>query len=59
MIQRESYLDTSGIVLIVLIYCACALILDRVIKVAEQKLLPWAESHATGGAAGAVLGLEL
>lgn len=56
MIQRESYLDTSGIVVIVAIYCLAALLFDRAIQVLEGQLLRWPERHQATGAAGALLG---
>lgn len=56
MVQRESYLDTSGIVVIILIYCLAALVFDWIIQALEARLLRWPERHQATGAVGALLG---
>lgn len=56
MIQRESYLDTSGIVVIVIIYCLAALLFDWLIRFLESRLLRWPERQQSAGVAGALLG---
>jgi ABC-type nitrate/sulfonate/bicarbonate transport system permease component len=56
MILREQYLDTAGIVLIVLIYSLMALALDSIIRIAESPLTRWSERSVRGGIAAAILG---
>lgn len=56
MILREQYLDTAGIVLIVLIYSLLALALDSIIRIAERPLTRWSERSVRGGIAAAILG---
>lgn len=53
MINRQQYLDTAGIVLIVLIYSTLALVLDLAIRKAEGPATRWTDrSSATGPVAG-------
>lgn len=57
MIVRQQYLDTSGIILICIIYSLLALTLDYLIRFAEVPLTRWTErSSASGPVAGLVGG---
>jgi ABC-type nitrate/sulfonate/bicarbonate transport system permease component len=41
IIVRQSYLDTSGVLVVVLIYCFLAIIFDRLILTVGRRLLRW------------------
>ncbi len=41
MIVRGQYLDTAGIVLSVLLFCGCAIIVDRALRYIGRKCMPW------------------
>lgn len=56
MIIRTQYLDTAGIVLIVLIYSVLALILDRLVQLASVPLTRWTPRSTTQGAVASVTG---
>jgi ABC-type nitrate/sulfonate/bicarbonate transport system permease component len=56
MIIRQSYLDTAGIVLIVLIYSVLAVALDFAIQRAERPFTRWTERRASLGAVASVTG---
>ncbi len=43
MIVREQSLDTAGIILIVLIFCALAIVADRVVQIVARRLTRWTE----------------
>ena len=58
MINRQQYLDTAGILLVVLIYSALAMILDLLIQLAERPLTRWTERNATGGPVAGLLGVD-
>ena len=44
MIVREQYLDTAGIIAVVLIFCAVAILSDRLLKVLLRPLVRWQAS---------------
>lgn len=56
MINRQSYLDTAGILLIVLIYSLLALFFDTLIRLLEGRITRWTERRPRAGAVGALLG---
>lgn len=56
MITRQQYLDTAGIILIVLIYSVLALILDFIVRRCEAPLTRWTEKGARTGVVAAILG---
>jgi ABC-type nitrate/sulfonate/bicarbonate transport system permease component len=56
MIVRSEYLDTAGIVVIVLIYSLLSLALDQLILFAEAPLTRWTERGRRTGVAAALLG---
>jgi len=56
MIVRQQYLDTSGIIVICLIYSLLALALDYVIRYLEAPLTRWTDRTTAGGAVAGVLG---
>ena len=43
MIVRQMYLDTPGIIAIVLIYSILAIILDQLIRLLERRLTRWTD----------------
>jgi ABC-type nitrate/sulfonate/bicarbonate transport system permease component len=56
MINRQSYLDTAGILVVVLIYSCLALLLDRIIRLVELRMLRWTSRDAGEGQVASVLG---
>jgi ABC-type nitrate/sulfonate/bicarbonate transport system permease component len=56
MIVREQYLDTAGIVVIVIIYSVCAMTLDFVIRVLERPFLRWTERSVRRGVVASIVG---
>lgn len=56
MIVRQQYLDTSGVVLIVLIYCTLALLLDRLIVLAERPITRWSDRGNKRGIVASIVG---
>jgi len=45
MIVQQVYLNTSGIIILVIIYCAMAIIFDMIIGKIEVRLTRWTERH--------------
>lgn len=58
MIVRQQYLDTSGIILICLIYSVLALLLDYIIRRLEAPLTRWTDRSAATGAVASVVGVD-
>jgi ABC-type nitrate/sulfonate/bicarbonate transport system permease component len=56
MIEREQYLDTAGITLIVFIFSALAILLDWMIRLGFYKLTRWAPRRTGGDLVGRMLG---
>lgn len=56
MIVRQSYLDTAGIVVVVVIYSLLALSLDLIIRTAERPLTRWTDRRAYQGPVAAITG---
>lgn len=56
MIIRQAYLDTAGIVVVVLIYSCLALVLDWVIRQMQERLLRWTEREQRSGLVGSIVG---
>lgn len=56
MIVRQQYLDTSGVVLIVLIYCTLALLLDKLIVLAERPITRWSDRGNKRGIVASIVG---
>jgi ABC-type nitrate/sulfonate/bicarbonate transport system permease component len=56
MIVRQQYLDTSGVVLIVLIYCTLALLLDRLVVLAERPITRWSDRGNKRGIVASIVG---
>lgn len=56
MIVRETYLDTAGIIVIVLIYSLLALGLDILIRSAEKPITRWTERGVRTGVVAAIVG---
>lgn len=58
MIVRQQYLDTSGIILICVIYSVLALALDYVIRYLEAPLTRWTDRSASSGAVAGMVGID-
>ena len=56
MIVRNIWLDTAGIVLIVMIFAAMAIVADLVIKAIARRLTRWNPRGVAAGIAGEVIG---
>lgn|GEM_PF-256599 len=56
MIVQQTYLDTAGLLLIVLIYSLLALTLDTLIRLAEKPITRWTERSASQGAVASIVG---
>lgn len=56
MITRQIYLDTGGIIVIVIIYSLLAITLDTVIRLAERPLLRWTDRGTRRGVVASVMG---
>jgi ABC-type nitrate/sulfonate/bicarbonate transport system permease component len=56
MISRQSYLDTAGILVVVVIYSLLALALDQLIRRAEAHVTRWSERQSQTGLVSSVLG---
>ena len=56
MIVRQTYLDTAGIIVIVLIYSVLALTLDILLRLGERPLTRWTERSVRQGAVASVVG---
>ncbi len=56
MISRQSYLDTAGILVIVVIYSLLALALDQLIRHGEARVTRWSERQSHTGLVSSVLG---
>lgn len=56
MINRQAYLDTAGILLVVLMYSVLALALDRAISALEKRMLRWTERRGRSGLVGSIVG---
>src|SRR5262249_40254826 len=56
MIVQETYLNTAGIMVIVLIYSLLALGLDTIIRLAERPITRWTERGVRTGVVAGILG---
>ena len=56
MIVRQTYLDTAGIIVIVMIYSVLALTLDILLRLGERPLTRWTERSVRQGAVASVVG---
>jgi ABC-type nitrate/sulfonate/bicarbonate transport system permease component len=56
MIVHQESLDTAGIILIVLIFCALAIIADRLVRFATRRLTRWSGRDADTGMVREMLG---
>ena len=56
MIVREQILDTAGIIVIVIIYCALAIFFDRMIRYATLHVARWSERSIDRGLVREMLG---
>lgn len=57
MLNRQTYLDTAGILVIVVIYSIIALLFDLLIQFAQRRLLRWTERSQLSSHVGSVLGI--
>lgn len=58
MIVRQQYLDTSGIILICIIYSVLALALDYIIRHLEAPMTRWTDRAAATGAVAGMVGAD-
>ena len=56
MIVRQQYLDTAGILVVVVVYAVLALVLDRAIVWLERPLTRWTHRDQRAGVAASILG---
>ena len=56
MIVRTTYLDTAGIVVIVLIYSICALVLDFIIRTIANRIVRWTDRSVRSGVVASIVG---
>ncbi|MFI6289606.1 ABC transporter permease [Streptomyces sp. NPDC051018] len=56
MINRQNYLDTAGIIVIVVIYGVIAYLVDVLIRIGQRRLLRWTERDQMAAPVGSVLG---
>ncbi|MHB8692530.1 MAG: ABC transporter permease [Solirubrobacteraceae bacterium] len=56
MIVRQQYLDTAGILVVVVVFALLATVLDRLIVRLERPLTQWTHRTQAGGAAASMLG---
>lgn len=58
MINRQNYLDTAGILVIVVLYSIIAFLFDLLIRFLQSKLLRWTERDQLSTHIGSVLGVS-
>lgn len=58
MINRQTYLDTAGILVIVILYSLIAFLFDLLIRFLQRKLLRWTERDQLSTHIGSVLGVS-
>jgi ABC-type nitrate/sulfonate/bicarbonate transport system permease component len=56
MIVRVQYLDTAGVIVVVIIYCMLAVVLDRAIVILERPLTRWSDRNIRRGVVASVVG---
>lgn len=56
IIMQQTYLRTSGIILLVLIYSILAVILDTLIATVERRITRWTERRTTIGVVASIVG---
>jgi ABC-type nitrate/sulfonate/bicarbonate transport system permease component len=56
MIEQQMYLRTAGILVLVLIYCVLAIILDKLLRLLEAPLTRWTERRTAVGVVGTLVG---
>lgn len=57
MINRQTYLDTAGILVIVILYSLIAFLFDLLIRFLQRKVLRWTERDQVSAHVGSVLGV--
>lgn len=58
MINRQTYLDTAGILVIVILYSIVAFLFDLLIRFFQRKMLRWTERDQLSTHIGSVLGVS-
>ena len=56
IIMQQTYLRTSGIVLLVLVYSTLAVILDTIIAALERRITRWTERRTSIGVVASIVG---
>ncbi len=56
IIVRQEYLDSSSMIVIIIIYSLLAIVVDRVIQRIEMPLTMWTGRNAQTGAVGSIVG---
>lgn len=58
MLNRQTFLDTAGILVIVVIYSLIAFLFDTLIRIGQQRLLRWTGRNQLSSQVGSVLGVK-
>ncbi|MGV6874467.1 ABC transporter permease [Pseudochelatococcus sp. B33] len=58
LIVRQEYLDTSSMMVIIIIYSLLAVLLDKALQFIEVPLMRWTERNNQSGAVGAIIGAD-
>lgn len=58
MINRQTYLDTAGILVIVILYSIIAFIFDLLIRSVQRRVLRWTDRDQTSSHIGSILGVS-
>jgi ABC-type nitrate/sulfonate/bicarbonate transport system permease component len=57
IILQQTYLRTSGIILLVIVYSILAYITDMAIAFIEARITRWTERRTSGGIVASIIGL--
>lgn len=58
MLNRQTFLDTAGILVIVVIYSVIAFLFDTLIRLGQRRLLRWTGRNQLSSQVGSVLGVK-
>ncbi|MFJ4175213.1 ABC transporter permease [Microbacterium sp. NPDC089696] len=58
MLNRQTFLDTAGILVIVVIYSLIAFLFDTLIRIGQRRLLRWTGRNQLSSQVGSVLGVK-
>ena len=56
MINRQNYIDTAGILVVVIVYSVIAFLFDLLIRVVQRRVVRWSESDQGSAQVGSALG---